>query len=109
MDKCRGYEEDYTKFSLYIRGFWLPSLQLQMDKGLLKTTVVKFRSQINLLRKGTTTFEIDGEKVIYQGLLDAQGRAHGHGVAAVCRNMDYSWTGTFKDSMPHGIGKWHSF
>lgn len=74
-----------------------------MDNGLLKTSVAKFLSDVNLLRKGTAKFEIDGEEVIYKGLLDFRGRAHGHGEAIIARNIDYSWTGTFKDNKPHGL------
>ena len=36
MDRCRSYENDPERYTLYIRGYWLPYLQQQKDKGLLK-------------------------------------------------------------------------
>ena len=43
--------------------------------------------------------------VKYKGLIDYTGRAYGLGVATRLDNPDLTYTGTFKDGKPHGLGK----
>ena len=36
MDRCMTYENDWKRFTLYVRGFWLPYLRHLRKKRLLK-------------------------------------------------------------------------
>ena len=54
---------------------------------------------------GTTTFEIDGKKVTYEGLLNKRGKAFGNGTATRVDSPDVSYAGTFRDNELHGLGK----
>ena len=36
MDICKSYENDYKMYSLYVHGYWLPYVEQQKAKGLLK-------------------------------------------------------------------------
>ena len=63
MEKCESFENDYSKFSLYVHGYWLPHLQQLVEQGLLK--------------QGTTTFTIDENQFTYEGFLNEKGEAYG--------------------------------
>ena len=41
-------------------------------------------------------------EVTYEGLVDEDGKAFGHGTAK--NRYGWKWTGTFKDNMLHGVG-----
>jgi len=89
MLECKSYENNWEKYSLYVHGFWLPYLQLLMDKGTLKQDVI--------------TFKIGIDEVSYFGFVDKSGRAFGHGVAKGTDNNELYFSGTFKDNKPHGM------
>ena len=36
MKECKSYENDSTKYSLYVHGWWLPHLEKMKKEGLLK-------------------------------------------------------------------------
>ena len=50
------------------------------------------------LNLGTTTFKIGGHEVKYEGLVDSNGRAFGHGTATSTSGYKATWTGTFRDN-----------
>ena len=70
------------------------------------------RSEFMKLFLGTTKFWIPDDSsafeysVEYKGLIDSNGKAYGQGVATRTDNSDLTYTGTFKDGRPHGLGKY---
>ena len=60
--------------------------------------------QLILLDIGTATITIDGGKYTYVGTVNQAGKAHGLGVATKVFGSG-SYTGTFKDGVPHGQSK----
>jgi len=81
MSDCKSYENDWTKFSMYIHGYWIPFLQKEKEEGRLK--------------EGTVTFRIFQHDVIYEGLLDEDGKAYGWGTCTSLNYPSQSWTGFF--------------
>ena len=53
MDKCMTYENDWKRYTLYVRGFWLPYLRHLRKKRLLrKGKAYSYCSKILYFSKG---------------------------------------------------------
>ena len=51
-------------------------------------------------------FKIEDKNIHYKGIVDAEGKAFGHGTATEMHNERGSiWKGTFLNNQPHGLGK----
>ena len=110
MARCLCYENDWENYSHYVHGFWIPYLQQLKNEGILTEGMISLIVS-DFFHIGQITFEIPNNdlqgtvhRYKYIGSLKGD-KAFGQGFATRIDNERDFIIGTFKDNVPHGIGR----